>query len=861
MATEGVRYIKIARIDKNGIDQTNTLQSLNQITIPYTSGDIVYTVVNITEKPTFFLYYVNPAEVDWSDRADIKYDFTGSLTSTFHPAFDPPVVAIIDINAETDNLGFLTDKLVVGNSQLTGSFYKIDTYPQKSLYIRASGSISITDIGTPPPNYTLTLSRGNTTYPNRAAVLDSLTIPSSGFTTQSFDLSFSEPSNNSIQPGDSYYLQIAGSIATILTATTLTSDSQFFVTSSNATNNQVGLIAEPYFGSNDFNRALDCQPLLNNAERVRKHNLYQDVDYSAGATEPVNFDLLISGSAVRADVQFSNYTTRRHIIPRYEGSKSTSQNLNTWTKGDSGTFGKTPTLDSLKTVIAYCDWIGGWPPDRMNTSTAHVLYLIDSDGNIGVPNTSENSLPNVQGSFQTGEKFRISSRTIGSGPTEQFRTVIRGGQRIEPILYTQSGSAPLEKWVTSINFTEINPATGGTVANVQNNGSIKLQEGAGGFNPWFQQRARLALNPGDPNSTLITSAGTFNTVNYSKYTVPATVITENITLKFVISNIDFKFALKTGKGNGAPRKKVNPDFKFRFYWILKKNSGETVGVFRTEGGVNYQDIILTQTDKNRKSNNQNQTLKFTKNRFNGATAMRVEIDSSQLLEGDDLFIEYFAEPIAGGGFSDDPNLGGVKIIGGSYSITQQPIPTIPVDVDENKIWGFYDKTNYPYVITSSTFVSSSLAGFYGDPNIKMKDIEESGFQPIALPWSIEYGDEFRFEGDERSTFMVGQIYGPNEGSGSRLTPTGSIEVQFDKNLPVSASVDGTPIGNFNLDHFLIRRYVDDPSQIIFEGFRPLNAQGPYILTPEFSTAELNTNIDDVITNLKERGLITGEEGS
>ena len=50
MATEGVRYIKIARIDKNGIDQTNTLQSLNQITIPYTSGDIVYTVVNITEK-------------------------------------------------------------------------------------------------------------------------------------------------------------------------------------------------------------------------------------------------------------------------------------------------------------------------------------------------------------------------------------------------------------------------------------------------------------------------------------------------------------------------------------------------------------------------------------------------------------------------------------------------------------------------------------------------------------------------------------------------------------------------------------------------------------------------------------------
>ena len=37
---DGVRYIKIAKIDKNGVDQTPTLQSLNQLTIPYSTGDI-----------------------------------------------------------------------------------------------------------------------------------------------------------------------------------------------------------------------------------------------------------------------------------------------------------------------------------------------------------------------------------------------------------------------------------------------------------------------------------------------------------------------------------------------------------------------------------------------------------------------------------------------------------------------------------------------------------------------------------------------------------------------------------------------------------------------------------------------------
>ena len=35
-----VLYIKIARIDQNGNDLTNTLESLTQITIPYTSAII-----------------------------------------------------------------------------------------------------------------------------------------------------------------------------------------------------------------------------------------------------------------------------------------------------------------------------------------------------------------------------------------------------------------------------------------------------------------------------------------------------------------------------------------------------------------------------------------------------------------------------------------------------------------------------------------------------------------------------------------------------------------------------------------------------------------------------------------------------
>ena len=80
----------------------------------------------------------------------------------------------------------------------------------------------------------------------------------------------------------------------------------------------------------------------------------------------------------------------------------------------------------------------------------------------------------------------------------------------------------------------------------------------------------------------------------------------------------------------------------------------------------------------------------------------------------------------------------------------------------------------------------------------------------------------------------------------RVSQTGSIEVQFGNNLP-SASID--------LDHFLIRRYVDDASQILIEGFRPTGTEGPYIITPEYVTPSLNKNVDTFITDLTQKGLL------
>jgi hypothetical protein len=132
----------------------------------------------------------------------------------------------------------------------------------------------------------------------------------------------------------------------------------------------------------------------------------------------------------------------------------------------------------------------------------------------------------------------------------------------------------------------------------------------------------------------------------------------------------------------------------------------------------------------------------------------------------------------------------------------------------------------------------------------MVNLVGSGFNPIQFPWSIKYGDEFRFEGREDFVYQVGKIFGPSDSGSGRLTQTGSIEVHFNYDLPVSASSSA-----FNLDHFLIRRYVDDATTAIIEGFAPAGSTGPYIIKPEFVVPELDKDIDSFILDLTQKGLI------
>ena len=125
--------------------------------------------------------------------------------------------------------------------------------------------------------------------------------------------------------------------------------------------------------------------------------------------------------------------------------------------------------------------------------------------------------------------------------------------------------------------------------------------------------------------------------------------------------------------------------------------------------------------------------------------------------------------------------------------------------------------------------------------VHQKDISGSGFNPVTLPFTVEVGDEFRFEGDESKTFMVNNV--------GLLT---SIP-----NLPILHIILDRPISGsgINVNEFVLRRYVDSAGSFIFDGSVPSGVNSPYLIKPEYISKKLDQNIGKYIEDLTQKGLL------
>lgn len=784
-------YVKIHKIDNNNTNNNIALGQATKLLIQFTLSNNYKLIGNIVETipfPTYYLYKVQKLDFYyWSEANNYIKNYSISAST-------PPVSLLSPTGIKT--LNFFSS--VVDPSGLWNNLTGLYTTSQTS-NVALIVSASITTSGSigggaffyiSTPSQGIIASKNITTGANITTTLTSSYFPLGG-----------DPLSFNIQTQGSNPLTLkSGSFL-------VTQSSNWSISTNPTASVSCSLLIEPYITNPNFYNS-DDNALLNSVNDQRENSFALDADYGYGIT-PVNFNTLINGTTTHATTPDSNYTSKKSTLLKYDGSKSTSQFLNKWTQGDTGTYGKQPTVESLKTYIAYCDGINGWPPEKENASSMNVLYLIKADGTVVIPNTSQDSLSIMQQTFQTGERVFISTKNISISSLDPYRTVIRGGSHIEPILYTQYGQLPGVTWNTTMSFEDIVLAPGGATSN---------------YAASYLTSASLSITPNTETSIPL---------NIKLYGTAAigTLNSYDITSACIQDGVDLTFTLTSGiilEYSGAPPSNIIINFNLYKNSITSNNqlSQVSFGPFNFPNNITAinatnpsggTDLVLTQT-----------------------------IPSSNLNTGDKIFAtvtitHYVQIPQFQTLFH--------SLVGSTLRVSQYPIFTSPVTSSGyNKIWGYGNKTTYPYIITSS---NTTLVQLYGNPNVRAKSITGSGFNTIQSPWNINYGDEFKFEGREDWSYMVKKVYAPAESGSGRIFQTGSIEVHFNENLPVGASSTV-----FNLDHFLIRRYVDDAAQNIITGFRPPSSQGPYLVKPEFIVPELNKNIDEIILDLTQKGLIT-----
>jgi hypothetical protein len=180
----------------------------------------------------------------------------------------------------------------------------------------------------------------------------------------------------------------------------------------------------------------------------------------------------------------------------------------------------------------------------------------------------------------------------------------------------------------------------------------------------------------------------------------------------------------------------------------------------------------------------------------------------------------------------DPTLDYPSLDSNSYfSVSQQPLPNIgPCEL-------FWE--NYPTPGTSSPQIKAknpigsqnSLKSFYQQ---RQTNISGSGFNPITSTFTVQVGDEIRFEGTETQTYYINNVD----------TTGGEIILTLDRICNAS-----------NLDYFLLRRYVNDPSYILLSVDKPAGGTSTGILTPEYFYSDTQNNIQSTLATLKEKQLI------
>lgn len=302
---QGVKYLKINRFDSGGLDRSDYLGQLTNLTINYDDlGPIQYNIVTTQEQDTYFVYGIQTKNQSTSSVNFEVLDYTFTSSKANIQGATANLVKIKNYSSITgDTLGYfdtasgvytfgntpnipITVSLTisnVANSSTEHRLYKNQTQNSYSSIIGLPDPNNLLGSITGNGNFTLVLTGSNTLIETETLAVYVVNPDVSANATVSMSISM----NNSL---------LNPAISSLI-------------------------LFNPEFIDWDYN---DYNALFGNAENPQFSSYFMDVDYTSTFTSPVNFDLIISGTADMAQVQDSNYNSYTWSTIRYNGSRYNS---------------------------------------------------------------------------------------------------------------------------------------------------------------------------------------------------------------------------------------------------------------------------------------------------------------------------------------------------------------------------------------------------------------------------------------------------------------------------------------------------------------------------------------------------------
>jgi hypothetical protein len=787
--TNGIKAIKIAKIDAFGNNNTLSLQELDTLVIEFSDlGRVEFTITSIAEYPNYYLYYVVVKQLGNQNSTFPRPTSLGAGGSGFIASGNINVLPYSSLSPGTGYLAGFT-----GLNNISPYTYNNGT----GVFTSPSWSVAYTDV----MNFTCSIFTNQTGSTSLFLFVSSSTgtagflgstiinIPdnisgSSNARTISASIPFRVTSGNNVDFGlrlGNYY----GSNTFFIPTSSVTMSLVSYVTSSTDTNNDLTVL-EPYLSEDFF--FSDYNVLAGNAVVARESDFYMDVDFASNQITAVNENSILNDTATRAAVQHSNYTSARQINSRYVGKELTSARLNEWTQGDVS-YGKTPNVSNPEVNFVYFNYAGGTSPEWGNQNAdrtqINIRYIVDQNGNVTKPiNDSDGiNLGTIQQTFEENlgatlvlddnDTFGVNLAALnGSWP------IFKSGYKITPIIYTQTASYDNNGNVVGYGYTS----------------SILFNQGEQG--PDQTKNNYMMYAAGVDDSVILTD----NTVQTVQFSQPV----------FSGSFANFNVVTSSYKPTGSLAQLSSSGYilDFKAYIEVKENA----------------DAIVTYALQRSTNNGGNWFTIGNTRQINYNNTLTGQIFYSEIAATTSTLYR-IAAVNSSGGFNS------LNLSNNSYfQVTQYPNPG--TGTCTNITAPFWTTGSSANILLAST-ASDGLNNYYSQ---RQESIERSGFNPIVEDFELKTNDEIRFESLENLAFVINNV---------TSSATGQLILKLDRNIP-----NGT-----NLNFFLVRRYVEDPSSIILEVNKPAGASSGGVLKPQYISSELTNNLDSIIQNLKNQNLI------